>query len=741
MGKATLPFTGIALALVAALPGRAEALGAERLAAKAQSLAQVLVSRQEALGLSSGTGFQPISGSTDETGGAHVRLQQTYKGVPVWRARAIGHTASDGTVRGFDTALAKGVSLDVNPSRTAEEAKSIALRNLGSSVIAQAAPTRASLVVMPNRHAGGFKFKRDASTHRIVLDEEASWPVSLSRSGYTLAYHVSVTYLDATAGKRSTQYLVDANTGAVMNRWDARRFVDGTGHSQYSGDVTLQTTYNSSSAKFQMVDPTRGSLVHPYYSSTFGLTGNQTAWLDASFGINTYLYASNTWGDGLNFVETNTGDSVNGQTAAVDAHYGAQVTWDMYKNVYGRDGIDDLGTSLASFVHLYIGQGYDNAFWDSGDFSMNYGDGTEFTTLTSLDVSAHEMSHGVMDSMAGLDYIGESGGLNEANSDIMGTMAEFYGKGGNYAAQASTIPDTGGNWTIGEDLSTTPLRFMYEPSLDGCSYDYWFGGVGSDDVHYSSGVGNHFFYYLSQGTASYPSTYLTAGMTGIGNQKAGLIWYGAMRDYVSSTSADYAAVRTATLAAASNRYGSTSTEYQAVANAWAAVNVGAAYGASDPIRVLFTNSFLSNDYWGDSTFVMLPLNASYTYKVSVSDSSSVTWSTGASGPMLSSDTDRLACSVTSGGVLTTPSALGSLAYGYDQVKAVSVSDATQYAATLVMVFDCDRDGDGSVDAFDMAKIAVNYGSTTNTGDVTGNGKVNDYDVSAFAQAFQNAFGQ
>src|SRR5574337_1262377 len=171
---------------------------------------------------------------------------------------------------------------------------------------------------------------------------------------------------------------------------------------------------------------------------------------------------------------------------------------------------------------------------------MTFGDGSSFQTLTSVDVAGHEMSHGVCanNGLGGLNYSGESGGLNESNSDIMGTMVEFYDLGGGEAAGSTTIPATGGNWTIGEQLSSTPLRYMYKPSLDGASPDAWSSSIGSKDVHYSSGPGNRMFYFLSQGATTdsgsdFYTSYLTNGMTGIGNDEATRIHYRALTTYYS----------------------------------------------------------------------------------------------------------------------------------------------------------------------------------------------------------------
>ncbi|MGZ8226358.1 MAG: M4 family metallopeptidase [Methylococcaceae bacterium] len=118
-----------------------------------------------------------------------------------------------------------------------------------------------------------------------------------------------------------------------------------------------------------------------------------------------------------------------------------------------------------------------------------------------MDVAAHEFAHGVCSTTAELIYSKESGGLNEANSDIMGAMAEFYSRGA--SGQGSRIPDTGGTWTQGEQITMPAyplkMRFLYKPSKDGKSADAWSTSLANLDVHYSSGPMNRAFYFLSQG--------------------------------------------------------------------------------------------------------------------------------------------------------------------------------------------------------------------------------------------------
>jgi len=206
---------------------------------------------------------------------------------------------------------------------------------------------------------------------------------------------------------------------------------------------------------------------------------------------------------------------------------------------------------------------------------MTYGDGdgVSYGPLVSLDVAGHEMSHGVTEHSANLTYEGESGGLNEATSDIFGTMVEFH-------AANSNDP---GDYLIGEEFDLknhAGLRRMDNPASDGDSVNCWSSGVGNLDVHYSSGVGNHFFYLLAEGSgaktingvAHNSPTCNGSTVAGIGRTAAAAIWYRALTVYITS-STDYHGARTATLSAAQDLYGPGSAQQSAVATAWSAVGV------------------------------------------------------------------------------------------------------------------------------------------------------------------------
>ncbi len=462
----------------------------------------------------------------DADGTVHTRYERTYDGLPVLGGDLVVDTAKSGATQRVIKATNAAIKVaDLTPDITRAAAE-------------QQAVKRAKAL-------GGTRTAADSA--RKVVWAANGKPV--------LAYETVIGGFQDDGTPNQLHVITDATTGKKLYEYQGIENATGTGNTQYSGTVSLTTTQSGST--YNLTDGDRGN--HKTYNLNHGTSGTGTL----------FSQSSNTWGNGT---------TSNAATAGADAHYGAAVTWDFYKNTFGRSGIKNNGVGAYSRVHY--GNSYVNAFWDDSCFCMTYGDGSgNADPLTSLDVAGHEMSHGVTSNTAGLNYSGESGGLNEATSDIFGTGVEFY------ANNSSDV----GDYLIGEKIDIngdgTPLRYMDKPSKDGGSADSWYSGVGNLDVHYSSGVANHFFYLLSEGSGakvingvSYNSpTSDGLPVTGIGRDKALQIWYRALTTKFTSTT-NYAAARTGTLAAAGELYGTTSTEYKAVQDAWAAVAVGSRSG-------------------------------------------------------------------------------------------------------------------------------------------------------------------
>lgn len=462
--------------------------------------------------------YSAVDALVDDDGTQHVRFDRHYRGMNVLGGDLVVHSDRNGSFRGASTTMQRAINLPRVASVSAGRAIQAALAT-------QAGSTR-------------------GTAPEAVVYARGDTPV--------LAWDVRVFGEQADGTPTELHVVVDGSTGHVLESWDDvhTTAATGTGKTLYSGNVTLTTDLVSKT--YNLRDPSRGK--------TYTISmANRTS------GGSIVTDTDNIWG---------TNSASNTQSAAADAQYGSVQTWDYFKNVHGRNGIANNGVGAYSRVHY--GRNYANAFWSDGCFCMTYGDGdgVNFTPLVSLDVAGHEMTHGVTSRTANLVYSGESGGLNEATSDIFGTMVEFY----------AANPSDPGDYLIGEKITKFApgyLRSMITPSADGGSADCWYSGVGNLDVHYSSGVANHFFYLLAEGTTNgSPSKTCAAGNTlvatgsgsviGIGRAKAEKIWYRALTVYMTS-STDYAAARAASIRAAGDLYGSGSPEATAVASAWTAV--------------------------------------------------------------------------------------------------------------------------------------------------------------------------
>ena len=461
--------------------------------------------------LGSGDSFAVRGVIRDRSGAAHVRLDRRYEGMEVLGGDLVVHNGPTGSLRRISQTLGRSIAVSTSPRVSRARAVQIARERF----VGTATSARAHLIV-------------DA------LGKPA------------LAWEVVIRGIRPDTSPSELHVVVGATRGAVRLSWDGIEHASGTGNGFFDGVVGLQTT--PISGGYRLTDPTRGN----------GLTCDMKNRTNACYYMDD---ADNLWGDGT---------LSNRQSIAVDAQYGTAETWDYYKAVHGRNGIGNDGKGAANRVHY--SKRYNNAFWSDSCFCMTYGDGdgVTYNPFDSLDVAGHEMSHGVTSRTAGLIYSGESGGLNEANSDIFGTMVEYY------AANSKDTPD----YKIGEKLyrnnpgETKALRYMWQPSLDGASADCWRSGVGSLDVHYSSGVGNHFYFLLAEGSSGPPASPTCNGSTvaGVGRGAAERIWYRALTVYMTSGT-DYHGARAASLSAAADLFGAGSAQYNAVNAAWAAVNV------------------------------------------------------------------------------------------------------------------------------------------------------------------------
>ena len=479
--------------------------------------------------------FQVEKTEIDSLKMAHTRVRQTVGGVPVWEGEAIVHLNQDGSLSTVTDELKESIAVNTQPNFSERDAiNSVFETRRGRTKLAQE-PTADLWIYRAD--------DRDHLVYRVRIDDSSN----------QIRPSMPVIFVDAQTGEKVFQY---------------DNLQTGSGSSLYSGTVNLNTS--SSAGTFYLEDLTRKQ-------GTFNMnsTGNESSGTGGT--ASRYTDADDVWNTTI-------------QRAGVDAHYGAAKTFDYYQTVHGRNGIDgnygpgsttaaaNSGISLlVSRVHFGSTGRYNNAFWNGTNMTYGDGDGTTFTPLTTLDICGHEMTHGVTERTANLVYANESGALNEATSDIMGSMVELYAKGGTVTANT---------WLIGEDAYTPgtsgdALRSMSNPNSVGDPDHYsvrvYQGACTPSNnndqcgVHTNSNIVNHAYYLMAAGGTNRVSG---VTVTAAGTSAMEKIWYRALTTYFTSGT-NFAAARTATINAANDLYGSTSTQANTVATGWCAVGVGA----------------------------------------------------------------------------------------------------------------------------------------------------------------------
>ncbi len=345
---------------------------------------------------------------------------------------------------------------------------------------------------------------------------------------------------------------IDAEDGKVLKKTPTMCSIDVRGNAQtkYHGAQSIQT---------DSVAP-----------NTFILRENNRK--NRGMKIETRNSLTNYEAGSVNFTDAdNFWNNVNPQMdeAAVDCHFGVEMTYDYFLDSLSRDSYDDDGSKLLQYVHFE--KNWFNAQW-TGTYSR-FGDGNG-EPLTSIDIVSHEITHGVTQYSAGLEYQYESGALNESFSDIFGNVVEFKKL------------NSGASWLIGQRSFT--LRDMSNPNARG-NPDCYGGRFWTNQsnciptdvndwcgVHNNSGVQNFWFYLLCVGDTGVNDLNKTYTVEAIGMDKAAQITYRNLRDYLNPVS-NFADARAGSIQAAIDLYGYDSKEMIAVMNAWHAVGVGKPY--------------------------------------------------------------------------------------------------------------------------------------------------------------------
>lgn len=409
----------------------------------------------------------------DENQVSHVRMQQRYAGYPVFGGYAVFHHA--GALHQLFSAK--------NHVRMNGQLYADLKNELGAPF-----PSFAEHASKAIQH-----FKLAYQQHPIT-DEKVSPMVFIDANHQAVwAYKVSMLVSPEGSIPERPTAILDARTFQPYLTWNdlktSRQVVNGMGFGgnyqvgqyQYGKEFPLLQISRDPISKIcymENKDVKVVDMVHKYsgpnHSMRFSCLDNETQSSEDTFWTG---YQA----DGY--------DQENGGYSPTnDALYAGQVIKNMYKDWYNIDVLTEEGKPMKLVMRVHFGRGYENAFWDSQQ--MTFGDGDQMMyPLVSVGISAHEVSHGFTEQQSNLEYFGQSGGMNEAFSDMAAQAAEYYSEGKN-------------SWKIGaeimkEDSGHPALRYMDEPSLDGKSIETADDYKDGLDVHYSSGVYNRLFYLLA----------------------------------------------------------------------------------------------------------------------------------------------------------------------------------------------------------------------------------------------------
>jgi bacillolysin len=450
---------------------------------------------------------------TDEFAETHIRLNQVYKGIPVYGGDVIVHLNKAGEGESFNGRYFP-VSAKIN-------------------TIPVLQPDAAIGSALSDLYKGSVPVTKEPGLSILVSQEKPESSLVIYRkrddlSASVLAYHVTIFASD----HHRWEYFIDAASGEVINRFDNTCSVDGkrTATAIDLNDATCTMNSYEYGSKFYLIDLSKAM----YTSSSF------VAPDDLEGAIFT-LDMQNTYGNNQAFYYVTSSGNIWSDPTAVSAHYNAGMAYDYYYNVHGRNSIDGKGGNIISIINVpdnETGGPLDNAYWN-GRY-MFYGNGDQaFTPLAGgLDVGGHEMTHGVVENTANLEYQGESGAINESMADVFGTMIE------------------NDDWLIGEDVvvrdyfPSGALRSMSDPHNGGTSLndngyqpkyvdEKYTGSQDNYGVHINSGICNYAFYLFAQA---------------IGKEEAAAVYYKALDDYLTKSS-QFIDLRLAIIQSATELYG------------------------------------------------------------------------------------------------------------------------------------------------------------------------------------------
>ncbi len=469
--------------------------------------------------------FIEAESNTDNLGMRHRLLQQYYKGIPL---EGMGYRVHEkaGFVTSANGKAVRDINLDTQTVLSEESAFNLAVKYLQTN----------NLVFKPGKKlivSKGFTLAAKSFSVAFQFDIDVSlieqWRISIDASDGQVLNKVSL--VNTCFEEKEITPPLPYGTGIGMTNYygnqnvQVEKFKDGSSRlvGKTENGVTIET-YD-----FRNGPPIILALGFPYNVSEF--------------------YSSN-----------NTYNSAH-QKPAVSAQWAAERAYEYYFKKHNRNSYDNNGSAIKSYVH--VGQDLNNAFWANN--LLAFGDGSNNNPLVELDVVSHELTHGVTQYEAGLQYAYESGALNESFSDIFGKAVEFY-----------TFDDSA-TWQLSKHYREGGLRDMSNPNLKDqpdtyAGYKWYTGYEDGGGVHTNSGVQNFWFYLLCKGGSGINDHQVNYSVNAIGMEAAANIAYRNLTEYLSPFS-DYLDSRIGSLLATTDLYGKNSAAYQEVDKAWDAVGV------------------------------------------------------------------------------------------------------------------------------------------------------------------------
>lgn len=434
---------------------------------------------------------------TDIVGGFHETFRQLYKGIEVEGTKCVVHYNNMGIAKMISGNLRTIENLVVIPRITAWQSKSKAIETIRKDE---------SLIE--------FLKKGDISQidDSLINCNEGTLVVFVSNNVPHLAYKH---YIQSRIQSLNKRIYIDADTGDYLGGYSTIFNISTNASTVYSGIRPIDTQYLNN--YYVLRDNTRGYGIMTYRQDE-----------------SDYISSDNSWSNLSNY-----------DRAAIDAHWGVEKTYDFYYNKFGRNSYDNNGSSITSYVNYKIyGSDWHNAAWNEYTHCMKYGRYNNGNPIVSLDVTAHELTHGVTQYTSGLYYERESGAINEGMSDVFAVCVE------NEYKTNSEI------WKMGEDFITGGLRDLSNPT---CRYYQGSGWVntnqtptGNNDycgVHTNSGVFGYWFYLLAHGGSGSNEAGVNYSVSPIGLAYAIQICYYANAVFLCSDS-NYFDARFCTLLAA-----------------------------------------------------------------------------------------------------------------------------------------------------------------------------------------------